>query len=48
MKLVESILRTAGVIIVLAAVIYLLDKFGLIEFIVDKVDFVLEKLRKLK
>ena len=48
MKLVESILRTAGAIIVLAAVIYLLDKFGLIEFIVDKVDFVLEKLRKLK
>ena len=48
MKLVESILRTAGAIIVLAAVIYLLDKFGLIEFIVDKVDVVLEKLRKLK
>ena len=48
MKLVESILRTAAAIIVLAAVIYLLDKFGLIEFIVDKVDVVLEKLRKLK
>ena len=48
MKLLESILRTAGAIIVLAASIYLLDKFGLIEFIVDKVDVVLEKLRKLK
>ena len=48
MKLLESILRTAGAIIILAAIIYLLDKFGLIEFIVDKVDVVLEKLRKLK
>jgi len=48
MKLVESILRTAGAVIVLAAVVYLLDKFGLVEFVVDKVDFVLEKLRKLK
>ena len=48
MKLVESILRTAGAVIILAAIVYLLDKFGLVEFIVDKVDFVLEKLRKLK
>tara|TARA_B100000424_G_scaffold177619_1_gene137251 strand:+ start:186 stop:332 length:147 start_codon:yes stop_codon:yes gene_type:complete len=48
MKLIESILRTAGAVIILAAIVYLLDKFGLVEFIVDKVDFVLEKLRKLK
>ena len=48
MKLVESILRTTGAVIVVAAAVYLLDKFGLVEFIVDKVDFVLEKLRKLK
>ena len=48
MKLIESILRTAGAVIILAAIVYLLDKFGLVEFIVDKVDFVLEKLRKFK
>ena len=48
MKLVESILRTTGVVIVVAAAVYLLDKFGLVEFVVDKVDVVLEKLRKLK
>ena len=48
MKLVESILRTTGAVIIVAAAVYLLDKFGLVEFVVDKVDFVLEKLRKLK
>ena len=48
MKLVESILRTAGAIIVLAAAVYLLNKFGLVEFIVDKVDFALEKVKDLK
>ena len=48
MKLVESILRTAGAIIVLAAAVYLLNKFGLVEFIVDKVDFALEKVKNLK
>ena len=48
MKLVESILRTTGAVIVVVAAVYLLDKFGLVEFVVDKVDVVLEKLRKLK
>ena len=48
MKLVESILRTTGAVIIIAAAVYLLDKFGLVEFVVDKVDVVLEKLRKLK
>ena len=48
MKLVESILRTTGAVIVVAAAVYLLDKFGLVEFVVDKVDVVLEKFRKLK
>ena len=48
MKLVESILRTTGAVIVVAAAIYLLDKFGLVEFVVDKVDFVLEKVKNLK
>ena len=48
MKLVESILRTAGAVIVLAAAVYLLDKFGLVEFIVDKVDFALEKVKNIK
>ena len=48
MKLVESILRTTGAVIIIAAAVYLLDKFGLVEFVVDKVDFALEKLRKLK
>ena len=48
MKLIESILRTAGAVIILSAIVYLLDKFGLVEFVVDKVDVVLEKLRKLK
>ena len=48
MKLVESILRTTGAVIIVAAAVYLLDKFGLVEFVVDKVDVVLEKLRKLK
>ena len=48
MKLVESILRTAGAVIIVAAAVYQLDTFGLVEFVVDKVDVVLEKLRKLK
>ena len=48
MKLVESILRTSVAIVVVAAAVYLLDKFGLVESVVDKVDVVLEKLRKLK
>ena len=48
MKLVESILRTTGAVIIVAAAVYLLDKYGLVEFVVDKVDVVLEKLRKLK
>ena len=48
MKLVESILRTAGAVIIVAAAVYLLDKFGLVEFVVDKVDFVLEKVKNLK
>ena len=48
MKLVESILRITGAVIVVAAAVYLLDKFGLVEFVVDKVDFVLEKVKNLK
>ena len=48
MKLVESILRTSVAIVVVVAAVYLFDKFGLVEFVVDKVDVVLEKLRKLK
>ena len=48
MKLVESILRTAIAIIVVAAAVYLLDKFGLVEFVVDKVDTVIDKVRELK
>ena len=48
MKLVESILRTAGAVIIVAAAVYLLNKFGLVEFIVDKVDFALEKVKNLK
>ena len=48
MKLVESILRTSVAIVVVAAAVYLLDKFGLVEFVVDKVDFALEKVKNLK
>ena len=48
MKLVESILRTTGAVIVVAAAVYLLDKFGLVEFVVDKVDVALEKVKNLK
>ena len=48
MKLVESILRTSVAIVVVAATVYLLDKFGLVEFVVDKVDFALEKVKNLK
>ena len=48
MKLVESILRTTGAVIVVATAVYLLDKFGLVEFVVDKVDFALEKVKNLK
>ena len=48
MKLVESILRTSVAIVVVAAAVYLLDKFGLVEFVVDKVDFALEQVKNLK
>jgi len=48
MKLVESILRTTIAVIVVAAVVYLLDKFGLVEFVVDKVDIAIDKIGKLK
>jgi len=48
MKLVESILRTAIAVIVVAAAVYLLDKFGLVEFVVDKVDTIIDKVRELK
>ena len=48
MKLVESILRTTIAVIVVAAAVYLLDKFGLVEFVVDKVDIVIDKIRELK
>jgi len=48
MKLVESILRTAIAVIVVAAAVYLLDKFGLVEFVVDKVDIAIDKIRELK
>ena len=48
MKLVESILRTSVAIVVVAAAVYLLDKFGLVEFVVDKVDFALEKVKNLR
>ena len=48
MKLVESILRTSVAIVVVAAAVYLLDKFGLVEFVVYKVDFALEKVKNLK
>ena len=44
MKLVESILRTAVAVIVVAASVYLLDKFGLVEFVVSNVDVALNKL----
>jgi len=48
MKLVESILRTTIAVIVVAAAVYLLDKFGLVEFVVDKVDIAIDKIRELK
>jgi hypothetical protein len=44
MKLVESILRTAVAVVVVAASVYLLDKFGLVEFVVSNVDVALTKL----
>jgi len=48
MKLVESILRTTIAVIVVAAAVYLLDKFGLVEFVVDKVDTIIDRVRELK
>ena len=48
MKLVESILRTTIAVIVVAAAVYLLDKFGLVEFVVDKIDIAIDKIRELK
>jgi len=48
MKLVESILRTAVAVVVVATSVYLLDKFGLVEFVVSNVDVALNKLNSLK
>ena len=47
MKLVEAIFRTTIAVIVVAASVYLLDKFGLVEFVVNKVDVALEKIKTL-
>ena len=48
MKLVESVLHTALAVIAVSAIVYLLDKFGLVEFVVSNVDLALEKLKSLK
>jgi len=48
MKLIESVLRTVLAVIVVSAIVYLLDKFGLVEFVVSNVDLALEKLKSLK
>ena len=48
MKLVESVLRTALAVITVSAIVYLLDKFGLVEFVVSNVDLALKKLKGLK
>ena len=48
MKLVESVLRTSLAVVVVSAIVYLLDKFGLVEFVVSNVDLALTKLKSLK
>tara|TARA_Y100000389_G_scaffold10065_1_gene9391 strand:- start:275 stop:421 length:147 start_codon:yes stop_codon:yes gene_type:complete len=48
MKTIESIFRTTVFVIGVAGAVYLLDKFGMIDVLVDAVDFGLKKLKSLK
>ena len=48
MKTIESIFRTTVFVIGVAVAVYLLDKFGMIDVLVNAVDVGLEKLRNLK